>query len=97
MFQHAGAQHRCADNTSHLKNKTCQYIDALWLIVAKKIYEEGMKHWTYHGETTQDNIMKHVQSFYPTLTLAGISIHVQSCYPTVAPAGINIHLIICDK
>jgi len=56
-----------------------------------------MKHWTYHGEKTQDSIMKHVQSFYPTLTLAGIGIHVQSCYPTLALAGINIHLIIYDK
>ena len=56
-----------------------------------------MKHRIYHGETTQDDIMKHVQSFYPTLTLAGISIHVQSCYPTLAPAGINIHLFIYDK
>ena len=67
------------------------------MIVAKYIYEEGMKHWTYHGETTQDNIMKHIQSFYPTLTPAGISIHVQSCYPTLAPVGINIHLTIYDK
>ena len=63
----------------------------------KKIYEEDMKHSTYHGETMQDSIMKHIQSFYPTLTLAGISIHVQSCYPTLAPAGINIHLFIYDK
>ena len=59
--------------------------------------EEGMKHRTYHGETMQDSIMKHVQSFYPTLTLAGINIHVQSCYPTLAPAGIDIHLTIYDK